>query len=107
MLQDFRPVGSAILDWNIGESIKWFKALFYLVEVVEALEFPRRVVLNFSVIVGVLRNKGEDVRIVRELEAKAKIATTTINAFEVYYGAFKSRDSKRNLVAVKGFLSNC
>jgi len=49
------------------------------------LEFPRRVVLDSSVIVGVLRNKNEDVRIVRELEAKAKIATTTINAFEVYY----------------------
>jgi len=72
---------------------------------VETLEFPRRVVLDSSVIVGVLRNKDEDVRIVRELEGKAKIATTTINAFEVYYGAFKSRDSKRNLAAVKGFLS--
>jgi predicted nucleic acid-binding protein len=71
----------------------------------EVLEFPKRVVLDSSVIVGILRNKNEDVRVVRELEVKAKIATTTINAFEVYYGAFKSRDSKRNLAAVKGFLS--
>jgi uncharacterized protein with PIN domain len=49
----------------------------------EVLEFPRRVVLDSSVIVGILRNKNEDVRVVRELEVKAKIATTTTNAFEV------------------------
>ncbi|MBS7281304.1 MAG: type II toxin-antitoxin system VapC family toxin [Candidatus Freyarchaeota archaeon] len=67
--------------------------------------FPKRVILDSSVIVGLLRNKAEDVKVVRELEGKAEVATTTINAFEVYYGAFKSRDSERNLVSVKGFLS--
>ena len=44
-------------------------------------------------------------RLIRELEAKAELAATTVNAFEVYYGAYRSRMVQRNLVSVKGFLS--
>jgi len=72
---------------------------------VESLEVPKRVILDSSVIIGLLRNKPEEVRLVRELEAKADLATTVISAFEVYYGAYRSRMVQRNLVSVKGFLS--
>ncbi len=33
------------------------------------------------------------------------MATTTVNRFELYYGAYKSRDVKRNVTAVKGVFS--
>ena len=39
------------------------------------------------------------------LESRAELATTIVNAFELYHGAYKSRDVRRNLSAVKGFLS--
>ena len=71
----------------------------------DSLEVPNRVILDSSVIIGLLRNKPEEVRLIRELEAKAELATTTINTFEVYYGAYRSRMIQRNLVSVKGFLS--
>lgn len=66
---------------------------------------PKRVILDFTVIIGLLRNKREVVQFVRELEAGAELATITLNAFEVFYGAYKSRDVQRNLASVKGFLS--
>ncbi len=39
------------------------------------------------------------------LESRAELATTIVNAFELYHGAYKSREVGRNLSAVKGFLS--
>ena len=36
------------------------------------------------------------------MEGLAELATTIINRFELYYGAYKARDVKRNLAAVKG-----
>jgi predicted nucleic acid-binding protein len=45
------------------------------------------------------------VQLVRLVEAEAELATTAVNAFEVYCGAYKSKDVERNLVSAKGFLS--
>jgi len=36
---------------------------------VDSLEVPKRVILDSSVIIGLLRNKPEEVRLIRELEA--------------------------------------
>ena len=69
------------------------------------MEVPKRVILDSTVVIGLLRSKREDVKLVRTLEAEAELATTTVNAFEVYYGACKSKEVERNLVSVKGFLS--
>jgi tRNA(fMet)-specific endonuclease VapC len=69
------------------------------------LEVPKRVILDSTVVIGLLRNKREDVQLVRALEAEAELATTAVNAFEVYYGACKSKEVERNLVSAKGFLS--
>ncbi|MEM3407520.1 MAG: hypothetical protein QW806_03930 [Nitrososphaerota archaeon] len=51
------------------------------------LEIPKRIILDSTIIIGILRNKLNDVQLVRKIEAKADIATTTINAFEIYFGA--------------------
>ncbi|MDI6905619.1 MAG: type II toxin-antitoxin system VapC family toxin [Candidatus Bathyarchaeia archaeon] len=69
------------------------------------MEVTKRVILDSTILIGVLRNKREEAELIRELEAETKLATTTINAFEVYYGAYKSKDVQRNLASVKGLLS--
>jgi predicted nucleic acid-binding protein len=70
-----------------------------------ALEIPKRVILDSTVIIGLLRNKPKDVQLVRNIEASAELATTAVNAFEVYFGAYKSKNVERNLASVNGFLS--
>jgi len=69
------------------------------------LEVLKRVILDSTIMIGLLRKKREETQIIRKLEAEAELATTTINAFEVYYGAYKSKDVQRNLASSKGFLS--
>jgi len=69
------------------------------------LEVTKRVILDSTILIGVLRNKREEAELIRELEAETKLATTTINAFEISYGAHKSKDVQRNLASVKGLLS--
>lgn len=70
-----------------------------------SLEVPKRVILDSTVIIGLLRNKPMEAQLVRDIESRAELATTTVNVFEIFYGAFRSKDVERNLVAVKGFLS--
>lgn len=68
------------------------------------LEIPKRIVLDTTVLVNHLRSTGRT-GIVTRLEEKARLATTIINMFELYHGAYKSKDVKRNLAAVKGLRS--
>jgi tRNA(fMet)-specific endonuclease VapC len=42
--------------------------------------------------IGVLRRKGEAERKMRELDEEGRQATTAVNAFELFYGAYKSRE---------------
>lgn len=62
-------------------------------------------IIDSTVIIGLFRNKLIDVQLVREIDARAELATTTVNAFEIFYGAYKSKDVERNLASAKGFLS--
>lgn len=68
------------------------------------METPKRVVLDTDIIVDHLRGKAPR-DLFRQLEEKSELATTVINAFELYYGAYKSRKTRTNLASVKGFLS--
>lgn len=42
---------------------------------------------------------------VTRLQERSQLATTMINLFELYLGAYKSRDVKRSLTSVKGLFS--
>jgi len=42
---------------------------------------------------------------VARLQERSELATTMINLFELYLGAYKSRDVKQSLTSVKGLLS--
>jgi predicted nucleic acid-binding protein len=67
------------------------------------MEIPKRVVLDTTVMIGHLR--GKEPRLINELQDRANLATTIVNAFELYHGSYRSREVRRNLSAVKGFLS--
>jgi len=74
-------------------------------EVVVSMEAPKKVILDSTILIRHLRKKREEVALVREPEMDSELATTTLNTFEVYYGAYKSRAVKQNLASAKGFLS--
>ena len=65
---------------------------------------PKKLVLDTNVIVDHLRGKDGG-SLVRRLQKESELATTMINAFELYYGAYKSKSVAPNLASVKGFLS--
>jgi len=67
------------------------------------MEVPKKIVLDTTIVIGHLR--GREPRLMSMLESRAELATTIVNAFELYHGAYKSREVRRNLSAVKGFLS--
>lgn len=69
------------------------------------MEAPKRIALDTSVIVNHLRGKEESERIL-ELQRTSHLATTIINAFELYHGAYRSRRFEANLNATKAFLSS-
>lgn len=68
------------------------------------MEAPKRVVLDTMIIVRHLRGSKEETRLIERLHDVSNLATTIINAFEIYYGAHKSRESAKNVSAAKGFL---
>ena len=67
------------------------------------METPRRIVLDTDVMIEHLRGKGGG--LVGVLEDRAELATTVVNAFELYHGAYRSKQTAKNLSAVKNLLS--
>lgn len=64
---------------------------------------PKKLVLDTNVIIDHLR--GREASLISFLQDRSELATTMINVFELYYGAYKSRNVAANLTSVKGFLS--
>lgn len=62
------------------------------------------IVIDTDVLIDLLRDKKHAVSKIRELEKKEELATTDINAFELYFGAYNSRDKNRNISSTKGLL---
>jgi tRNA(fMet)-specific endonuclease VapC len=71
---------------------------------VESLE-ASTVCLDTSVLVDNLRGRRETVDYIRKLEAAGTgLSTTTINSFELFYGAYRSVRREKNLAATKALL---
>ena len=61
-----------------------------------------RTIIDTDILIDFLRNRKEAVEFVTQLEGKKTLlSTTAINAFELYYGAHKSRQSTQTLQATK------
>lgn len=63
-----------------------------------------KICLDTDFIVDFLRNKKEEAEFIKENEDK-DIATTYINVFELYYGAYKSAEKDANLNAISLLLN--
>ncbi len=59
--------------------------------------------LDTDFIVDFLRNKKEAIEFIKLNEKENNLSTTYINLFELYYGAWKSNNSKNNLEALEKF----
>lgn len=72
----------------------------------EKMGTRRRVIVDTDALVDVLGGAGKTVAFVARLEDEGfMLATTVINAFELYYGAYKSKKVQRNLAVVRELLS--
>lgn len=64
-----------------------------------------KAIIDTDILIDVLRGKEEAVALVSELETKKiLLATTAINAFELYYGAHKSNQPEKGLQSTKRLL---
>ena len=64
-----------------------------------------RTIIDTDILIDFLRNSKEAVAFVTQIEErKTLLSTTAINAFELYYGAHKSRRSVETLQATKKLL---
>ena len=64
-----------------------------------------RVIIDTDVLVDLLRNVARVVDSISEMERKGcLLATTTVNAFELFYGAYKSKNRQKNLTSTKTLL---
>ncbi len=62
-----------------------------------------KICLDSDFLIDFLRNKKETVEWLKEYEKKVDLATTIINAFEIYHGEFKI---KNNAVHIDNLLKN-
>ena len=64
-----------------------------------------RTIIDTDILIDFLRNRNEVVTLVTQLEEKKTLlSTTTINAFELYYGVHKSKQFTQTLQATKKLL---
>jgi len=61
--------------------------------------------LDTDFLVNFLRNKKEEREFIGNNEEKSNLATTYINVFELFYGAYKSNEHENNVKAVKELIN--
>ena len=64
------------------------------------------IVVDTDVLIDLLREKDDAVKNIRELEKNEELATTDINVFELYFGAYNSHKKDKNLSSTRGLLKN-
>lgn len=64
-----------------------------------------KICLDTDFLVNFLRNSNEEVEFIKKNEVDKDLATTIINLFELYYGAYKSKETQNNLKAVSFVLN--
>jgi predicted nucleic acid-binding protein len=60
--------------------------------------------LDTDLLIAILRGKEEARRKMQELDTEGRQATTSVNTLELFYGAYRSKERRSNLEAMKRFL---
>ena len=63
-------------------------------------------IVDTDILIDLLRKKDYAVLLIEKLEEEIYLATSAINAFELYRGAYKSQNQEKNLASVKGLLNS-
>ena len=63
-------------------------------------------IVDTDILIDLLREKDYAVSLIKKLEYEMELATSAINAFELYRGAYKSQNQEKNLASVKGLLNS-
>ena len=63
-------------------------------------------IVDTDILIDLLRKKDYAVSLIKRLEDDMELATSAINAFELYRGAYKSQNQEKNLASVKGLLNS-
>lgn len=63
-------------------------------------------IVDTDILIDLLRKKDYALSLIKKLEEGVELATSAINAFELYRGAYKSRNQEKNLASVKGLLNS-
>ena len=64
-----------------------------------------KICLDTDFLVNFLRDKEEEVEFIKKNELDKDLATTYVNVFELYYGAYKSSQIQNNLKAISLLLN--
>ena len=64
-----------------------------------------KICLDTDFLVNFLRNRKEEAEFIKKNETENELATTYINLFELYYGAYKSQETENNLKAISLLLN--
>jgi tRNA(fMet)-specific endonuclease VapC len=64
------------------------------------------IVVDSDILIDLLREKDDAVKKIKELEKNEDLATTDINVFELYFGAYNSIKKDKNLSSTRGLLKN-
>jgi tRNA(fMet)-specific endonuclease VapC len=63
-----------------------------------------KICLDSDLLVDFLRNKKEAVDFILHRETTSNLYTTSINLFELFYGAYKSDKKEENIATIKDFM---
>ena len=64
------------------------------------------IVVDTNVLIKFLRGDSQAIELLGKLRTENILYTTDINAFELYYGAYKGIKQDENLAAVKGIINS-
>ncbi|MBI2076306.1 MAG: type II toxin-antitoxin system VapC family toxin [Candidatus Aenigmarchaeota archaeon] len=63
------------------------------------------IVFDSDILIDLVKGAPKVVETVKKLEVENELYTTDINAFELYWGAYKSKYHEKELASVKGLLN--
>lgn len=63
------------------------------------------IIVDTDILIDLIRDIPQIVAEIKKLETENKLCTTDINAFELYWGAYKSKQHEKELTSVKRVLN--